>query len=145
MAAQSLDALASMVDRNSVAGKGIAVAQAIMNTYQGASKAIAQGGFFGPVLAAITVAAGLVNVKKIISTKVPSMKGGGEVSGGSASLPSASSPIQPQVVNTQLNNSSIQGIGNAAAGGVNRAFVLDRDINDSAERQSRLQRASRLG
>jgi hypothetical protein len=145
MAAQSLDALAGMVDKNSVAGKGIAVAQAIMNTYQGASKAIAQGGFFGPVLAAITVAAGLVNVKKIISTKVPSMKGGGEVSGGSASLPSASSPIQPQMQGTQLNDASIRGIGNAAAGGVNRAFVLDRDINDSAERQSRLQRASRLG
>ena len=145
MAAQSLDALAGMVDKNSVAGKGIAVAQAIMNTYQGASKAIAQGGFFGPVLAAITVAAGLINVKKIISTKVPSMKGGGEVSGGSASLPSASSPIQPQMQGTQLNDASIRGIGNAAAGGVNRAFVLDRDINDSAERQSRLQRASRLG
>jgi len=145
MAAASLDALAGMVDKNSIAGKGIAVAQAIMNTYQGASKAIAQGGFFGPVLAAITVAAGLVNVKKIISTKVPSMKGGGEVSGGSASLPSASSPIQPQMTGTQLNDASIRGIGNAAAGGVNRAFVLDRDINDSAERQSRLQRASRLG
>ena len=46
---------------------------------------------------------------------------------------------------TQLNNASIQGIGNAAAGGVNRAYVLEADINNSNERQVRLQRAARLG
>jgi hypothetical protein len=146
LAQQSLDIIGGLVDKNSIAGKSIAVAQAIMNTYEGASKAIAQGGIFGPIAAAATVAAGLINVKKIISTKIPSMKGGSEVSGGSsASLPSASAPIQPQALGMQLNSASIQGIGNAAAGGVNRAFVLDTDINDSQERQARLQRAARLG
>jgi hypothetical protein len=146
LAQQSLDIIGGLVDKNSIAGKSIAVAQAIMNTYEGASKAIAQGGIFGPVAAAATIAAGLINVKKIISTKIPSMKGGSEVSGGSsASLPSASAPVQPQALGMQLNSASIQGIGNAAAGGVNRAFVLDTDINDSQERQARLQRAARLG
>jgi hypothetical protein len=146
LAQQSLDIIGGLVDKNSIAGKSIAVAQAIMNTYEGASKAIAQGGIFGPIAAAATVAAGLINVKKIISTKIPSMKGGSEVSGASsASLPSASAPVQPQALGMQLNSASIQGIGNAAAGGVNRAFVLDTDIKDNQERQARLQRAARLG
>jgi hypothetical protein len=46
---------------------------------------------------------------------------------------------------TSLNAASIQGIGNAAAGGVGRAYVLDSDIRNSDERQVRLQRAARLG
>ena len=64
----ALNVVGGLVDQNSVAGKAIAVVQAIINTYQGASKAIAQGGIFGPVAAAATIAAGLVQVRKIVST-----------------------------------------------------------------------------
>ena len=143
---QTLDILSGLVDKNSAAGKSIAVATAVVNTYEGASKAIAQGGIFGPIAGAAVIAAGLLNVKKIISTKIPSAKGGGSV-GDSGSTPSlnASSPISPIQMGTQLNNASIQGIGNAAAGGVNRAYILEADINNSNERQVRLQRAARLG
>lgn len=145
LAMQSLDIISGMVDKNSVAGKSIAVATAVMNTYEGASKAIAQGGVFGPIAAAATIAAGLLNVKKIISTKIPSAKGGGNVGDGATPSLSASAPISPIQMGTQLNQASIQGIGNAAAGGVNRAFILEADINNSNERQVRLQRAARLG
>ena len=143
---QTLDILSGMVDKNSAAGKSIAVATAVVNTYEGASKAIAQGGIFGPIAGAAVIAAGLLNVKKIISTKIPSAKGGGSV-GDTGATPSlnASAPISPVQMGTQLNAASIQGIGNAAAGGVNRAFVLEADINNSTERQVRLQRAARLG
>jgi hypothetical protein len=145
LALQTLDTLSGMVDKNSVAGKSIAVATAVMNTYEGASKAIAQGGVFGPIAAAATIAAGLLNVKKIISTKIPSAKGGGNVGDGATPSLTASAPISPIQMGTQLNQASIQGIGNAAAGGVNRAFILEADINNSNERQVRLQRAARLG
>jgi hypothetical protein len=147
LAMSTLDTIGGMVDKNSVAGKAVAIAQAIMNTYEGASKAIGQGGIFGPIAAAATIAAGLLNVKKIIATKIPSMKGGGEASGGAStpSLPTASAPVVPMNTGIQLNAQSIQGIGNAAAGGVNRAYVLDSDIINSGERQQRLQRAARLG
>ena len=145
LALQTLDTLSGMVDKNSVAGKSIAVATAVMNTYEGASKAIAQGGVFGPIAAAATIAAGMLNVKKIVSTKIPSAKGGGNVGDGATPSLSASAPISPIQMGTQLNQASIQGIGNAAAGGVNRAFILEADINNSNERQVRLQRASRLG
>jgi hypothetical protein len=145
LAMQSLDIISGMVDKNSVAGKSIAVATAVMNTYEGASKAIAQGGVFGPIAAAATIAAGMLNVKKIVSTKIPSAKGGGNVADGTTPSLSASAPISPIQMGTQLNQASIQGIGNAAAGGVNRAFILEADINNSNERQVRLQRAARLG
>jgi len=145
LAMQTLDILSGMIDKNSAAGKAIAVATAVINTREGASKAIAQGGIFGPIAAAATIAAGLLNVKKIISTKIPSAKGGGSVPDGSSPSLSAGAPISPIQLGTQLNTSSIQGIGNAAAGGVNRAFILEADINNSNERQFRLQRAARLG
>ena len=142
---QTLDIVGGMVDKNSVAGKSIAVATAVMNTYEGASKAIAQGGVFGPIAAAATIAAGLLNVKKIISTKIPSAKGGGNVGDGATPSLSAGAPISPIQIGTQLNTASIQGVGNAAAGGVNRAYILEADINNTNERQFRLQRAARLG
>jgi hypothetical protein len=145
LAMQTLDIVGGMVDKNSTAGKSIAVATAVMNTYEGASKAYAQGGIFGPIAAAATIAAGLLNVKKIISTKIPSAKGGGNVGDGATPSLSAGAPISPIQIGTQLNTASIQGIGNAAAGGVNRAYILEADINNTNERQFRLQRAARLG
>jgi hypothetical protein len=49
--------------------KELAIAQAIINTYQGATQALAQGGIYGIVLAAIVIAAGLAQVAKIESTE----------------------------------------------------------------------------
>jgi hypothetical protein len=146
LAQQSLAIIGSLVDQNSAAGKAIAVTQAIINTYQGATKAIAQGGIFGPVAAAATIAAGLISVKKIVSTKVPSAKGTGSVpnmGGGSMSISSApispSAPIQNTV--TQLDQSSINRMGSAAG----RAYVVESDITNQQEKIVRINRAARLG
>jgi hypothetical protein len=144
MALQSLDILSGLVDKNSIAGKAIAVAQSIINTYQGASKAIAQGGTFGPILAGVTIAAGLLNVKKIISTKVPSAKGGGDVGGG-GSVPSISSaaPIQaqiPQAQMTQLNSSTINALGNQAI----KAYVVETDVTSNQQRIKAIQQRARF-
>lgn len=46
-------------------GKAAAIAEATMNTYQGATKALAQGGFWGIAMAAAVVANGLASVAKI--------------------------------------------------------------------------------
>ena len=51
------------------ASKETAIAQAIINTYEGATKALAQGGIYGAVLAAIVVAAGLAQIAKIESSE----------------------------------------------------------------------------
>ena len=144
MAMQSLDILSGLVDKNSIAGKAIAVAQSIINTYQGASKAIAQGGTFGPILAGVTIAAGLLNVKKIVSTKIPSAKGGGDVGGG-GSVPSISSaaPIQaqiPQAQMTQLNSSTINALGNQAI----KAYVVETDVTTNQQRIKAIQQRARF-
>ena len=147
-AMQTLDIISGIVDQNSVAGKGIAIAQAIINTYQGASKAIAQGGTFGPALAAVTIAAGLLNVKKIISTPIPSAKGtgsvGGGTGGGGGSISGGSSapiqPQQPQAQLTQLNQSSINAIGNQSM----RAYVVETDVTSSQQRIAAIQQRARF-
>ncbi|WP_424244381.1 hypothetical protein Dip510_001651 [Elusimicrobium posterum] len=46
-------------------GKAAAIAEATMNTYQGATKALAQGGFWGIAMAAAVIANGLASVAKI--------------------------------------------------------------------------------
>ena len=146
LASQSLSIIGGLVDQNSAAGKAIAVTQAIINTYQGASKAIAQGGIFGPVAAAATIAAGLINVKKIISTKIPSATGSGSVAdsgGGTMSMSAApispSAPIQNTV--TSLSQASINQMGSAAG----RAYVVESDITNQQEKIIRINRAARLG
>ncbi len=61
---KALGTIAGIVGENSKFGKGIAVVQAIQDTYAGATKAFAQGGIFGYVGAAGIIASGLANVKK---------------------------------------------------------------------------------
>ena len=60
-------------------GKAAAIASAIVNTAQGATKALAQGGIAGPVLAASVVAAGAVQLSNIYAQKFAK---GGLVQGG---------------------------------------------------------------
>ena len=135
--------------RNTIAGKSLAVANALINTYSGATDALrAKSTLPSPfdVIAkvanvATVLATGFKSVKAINSVQIP---GGG---GGSFSIPAinASAPLAPQQSSTSLNAGSIQGVGNAAAGGVGRSFVLDADIKSNQERQARIARAARLG
>jgi hypothetical protein len=98
------------------------------------------------VAAAATIAAGLISVKNIVSTKVPSAKGTGSVpnmGGGSMSISSApispSAPIQNTV--TQLDQGTINQMGSAAG----RAYVVESDITNQQEKIVRINRAARLG
>ena len=142
----ALDAVAGIIDQNSVAGKAIAVAKAIMSTYEGATKAL--GTYpppFGAIAAAATVAAGLVNVKKIISTNIPSAKGSGSVGGG-ASAPSLNSaapiaPAQPQAATTNLSTQTINAIGNQAI----RSYVVESDVTGNQQRIAAIQQRARFG
>lgn len=74
MAAGTAGQLSSLLGEESAAGKAFASAQALINTYLGASKALAQGGIWGIAQAAIVVAAGMKNVMSINKTKEPDTK-----------------------------------------------------------------------
>jgi hypothetical protein len=139
--------LTQIFGQQTAVGKGFAIAEATINTYLGASKAltgIPKGNPLGAVLAitqaAAIIAAGIRNVKAIASTKVPNAPGVNAASGSLANI-SVPAPIAPQAQTTQLDQSSINAVGNAAAG---RAFVLNTDIQNNQERIARLNRAARI-
>jgi len=64
------------------AGKAASIGMALINTYQGATKAYGQGGILGFAAAASVIAAGMIQVNKIKNTQF-----GGK--GGSATAPAA--------------------------------------------------------
>jgi hypothetical protein len=146
---QALNAVGEILGKQTAAGKALGTATALINTFLGITEVLRNKTVipepFGTIqkIASVTAlaAAGFSAVKGIMRTQVP---GGG---GGGGSVPSMSTPLNPalNMQGTQLNAASIQGIGNAAAGGVNRAFILEADITNTSERQFRLQRAARLG
>jgi len=68
--------LKSLAGEQSALGKAAAIAEATINTYLGVSKAISQGLPMGAVMAAVTLATGMMNVKKIVETDVKYEKGG---------------------------------------------------------------------
>jgi len=133
--------------KNSAVGKGIALKNAIINTKEGITTALAAKSTLPSPLdviakianVAVVAKTGYDAVKGILAVNVP---GGG---GGSApATPTASAPVAPTQAATNLTASSIQGIGNAATGGTSRAYVLDSDIKDNEERNARINRAARI-
>ena len=146
-----ISAAMAVFGRQTIAGKALAMAQALMNTYSGATDALrAKSALPSP----FDVVAKIANVAAVIATVFKSVKaiagiqvpggggGGGAPSMGGVSIPA---PLTPQRSNTSLDSNSIQGIGNAAKGGVSRSFVLDSDITNNQERNARINRAARLG
>ncbi len=122
--ANATGALSDVIGKETAVGKGLAVAQATINTYLGASEVIKAKSVLPEPLGTISkvvnvatiIATGLKAVKGILSTKVPGGGGGG----GNPSLPSPSTiaPVQPQLGQTALNQQMINATGNAAV----RAF-----------------------
>jgi hypothetical protein len=87
----------SLVGQDTVAGKALAVASTTIDTYQSATKAYKSlagipvvGPALGAIAAAVAVASGIANVKKILSVQVPTGGGASGGGGGSAPAPTAS-------------------------------------------------------
>ncbi len=69
-------------------GRAAAITQAVINTYEGATKALAQGGIYGAAMAASVVAAGMAQVAQISSQKTAFATGGSFTVGGSGGVDS---------------------------------------------------------
>ena len=78
-----LGQIKGMVGEHTALSKAAAIAEATINTYLGVSKAISQGMPMGAITAAITLAAGMANVQKIIETDTEKYAEGGLISGKS--------------------------------------------------------------
>lgn len=74
MAAGAAGQLGELLGKESKAGKAFAVVQAVINTYLGATKALASGGFLGIAQAAIVIATGMKQVATITKQKEPDTK-----------------------------------------------------------------------
>ncbi len=141
--ANATSALGAIVGEQTVAGKALGIASALINTYVGASEVIRAKSVipepFGTIQKIASVAAiiatGLKTVRTITAVQVPG--GGG---GSMPSIPSMSAPLMPQVSTTTLNQAQVNQIGNVAA----RAFVVESDVTGNQERIQRLNRAARI-
>lgn len=74
MAASTAGQLSELLGQESAAGKAFATAQALINTYLGASKALSQLGVWGIPQAAMIIAFGMKQVMSINKTKEPDTK-----------------------------------------------------------------------
>ncbi|WP_197048216.1 hypothetical protein, partial [Mycobacterium paragordonae] len=63
-------------------GKAAAITQAIMNAYEGATKALAHGGLYGAAMAAVVVAQGMAQVAAIRSQQTQGFMTGGNFTVG---------------------------------------------------------------
>jgi hypothetical protein len=99
--------------------KGMAIAQALIDTYQSANVALKSAPPpFNFALAAANVAAGIVNVNKIRSMKP------GSTSGGSSSTPSAPSVSVPSSASTSFGTVDTNSLSASMGGANNRPPVL---------------------
>jgi hypothetical protein len=136
----ALGTLADVVGRQTVAGKALAVAQATIDGFLGVQKALASAPPpFNFIAAAAVGAAALINIKKIVSTKIPGQSGGGGAVPNLA--PAGAPPIpQAQVSTTQLDSNSLNAIGNAAY----KTYVVSSEVSSDQEMIRRVNRAARL-
>lgn len=74
MAAGLASQMSSLLGEESAAGKAFGVVQATINTYLGATKALAQGGILGVAQAAVVIAFGMKQVLSIAKQKDPDTK-----------------------------------------------------------------------
>ena len=157
--ASVLDSVVSLVGEGSAVGKAAAVASATIQTYTSATAAYASvvgvpfvGPVLAPIAAGVAVAAGIMNVKKILSTKTP----GGGGSGGGGSVPSAPAiptapPINPtagigaaaegQNVQNQITLGNQQG---ASGPSVVKAYVVSSDMSKQQEADRKITDLARL-
>ena len=135
---QTFGALASILGKNSAAGKAAAIAQATINTYQGITEVWSTKSTLPEPFATISriastatvLASGLSAVKSIKSQKLPAGASGGGMS--SASAPSIPTMAQAQSPNFNIVGSSGTNQLASAIGGQTqqpiKAYVVSNDV-----------------
>lgn len=127
----ALGTIADAVGRESAAGKALAVAQATINTYMGASKALATyPPPWGAIAAGTVIVAGLLQVKKIMDTKLPPVPkpGGGTSSAGS----SGGGSNTPAMAPPQIPSMQVPGI--TTTGGTNPTQQIANTLAQSSQK-----------
>ena len=134
--ANSLGQVSALMGEESKAGKALAVGQALINTYSAAVAALAPppigaGPIFGPIAAIGAVAAGMMNVKNILSTKLPNVTDSGD---------DGPPPAIPQDLGMGALTPNLEAIEQPTLGGSQpvQAFVIENDISNAQALQEEL-------
>jgi hypothetical protein len=150
----ALGQIAEAVGAQTTAGKALAIAQATINTYLGATQALATyPPPFGAIAAGTVILAGLLQVKKIVETKLPPvpLPGGGQTSGGggTSNAPSMAAPSIPTLsmpgITATGGTNPTQQIANTLAGSTNRpikAYVVSGDVSSQQALDRRTTKAA---
>jgi chemotaxis protein histidine kinase CheA len=119
--------LASIAGEQTAAGKALAIASTIIDTYMGATKALAAGAGtpVGYINAAAIVATGLANLRTITAVQVPN--GGG--AGATASTPMMPSGPSVGIIQGQMSQTSqLQAELNSQMRRPTRAYVVGQNV-----------------
>ena len=142
--ASAITSLSMIAGKETIAGKALAIAASIINTYKGITQALGSAPPpFNFISAAAVGAAGFAAVKNIVSVQVP---GGGS---GGASVPSApnlnaGSPLTPSTIaanQVTLDQRSINAMGNRAI----KAYVVETEISSAQQKIRRIQKQTTFG
>lgn len=112
--------------------KALAVAQATIDTYAGATKAFAQGGVAGFVSGAAIIAAGLSNIRKILSVDVGSDGGGG------GSIPSDTGTPAPEMLSGAFT------LGGTPEPQPVQAYVVTDDMTNNQNKLANIRRRATI-
>jgi hypothetical protein len=140
----ALGALSDLVGKQTIAGKALAIAQATINTWLGATEVLRTKSVLPEPMATISK---VINVAAVVASGISAIRNIAKtnVGGGGSSVPSidASAPLQPraQATVTSLDRDSINAVGNGAV----KAYTLESDITKNQEKVERINRAARIG
>ena len=149
---KTLDGVANLLGKSTIAGKAAAVASATISTFLSAQKAYEStvgipivGPVLAPINAGLAIAGGLKSIKSILAVKVPNGGGGG------GSVPSVQAPqagqtqsATPQfnVVGTSGANQIAQTLGNQAPV---KAYVVSNDVTTAQSLDRNIVKTATLG
>ena len=151
----ALGTIAEAVGKETAAGKALAISQALINTYLGATKALATyPPPFGAIAAGTVIAAGLLQVNAIRKQKLPDVPkpGGGTISssssgGGTAVSKPTTSFTAPNINTlgggTNPNNQIAESIAQSRNQPV-RAYVVSGDISSQQAMDRRVTQSATL-
>lgn len=143
----ALGAIATIVGKNSKFGKGIAIVQAIRDTFVGANKALsAAPPPFNFIQAAAVVASGIANVRSITSTPDPTPPSfaKGSSGGGSAVPATPSAPPAFNVVGASGANQLASAIADQQ-GQPMKAYVVSGDVSTAQELDRNIVQGAAIG
>jgi len=132
---QTLAGASDLLGKETAAGKAMSVASATISTFLSAQKAYDAtvgipyvGPFLAPVNAGLAIAAGIKNVKSILSVKVPGGGGGSAPSISSSATAGSTSAPQFNVVGNAGTNQLASSLGSAMQQNPIQAYVVAQDV-----------------